>query len=113
MSHHGYNDFSPMDEELRQKLVEQLNRAAQMGEAARRLGLGATGQFPDGKLKEDDEGEISIAATVQNGEVVLNFGKPIAWIGFTPEQAEQIGYMLIQKAGEAKGSKGRGKYKRG
>jgi len=32
--------------------------------------LGATGEFPQGKLTEEDEGEIRIGITVFNGKVV-------------------------------------------
>lgn len=63
--------------------------------------LGATGQFPDGKLSDRDEGEIMIGIAVYRGRVLFNFGKPVQGIGFTPEQAEQIGRDLINKAREA------------
>lgn len=62
---------------------------------------GATGQFPDGKLSDNDEGEIMIGIAVYRGKVLFNFGKPVQGIGFTPEQAEQIGRDLINKAREA------------
>lgn len=103
MSHHGSN---PMDHELQRLLAKQIQQAAQMGEEARRLDLGGTGEFPQGQLTKEDEGEIQIAITHMHGEVILNFGKPIAWIGFSPEQAEQIAYSLIEKASQAKKQRG-------
>lgn len=63
--------------------------------------LGATGQFPDGKLSDNDEGEIMIGIAVYRGRVLFNFGKPVQGIGLTPEQAEQIGRDLINKARQA------------
>lgn len=68
-------------------------------------GLGATGQFPRGKLNKDDEGEIkvAIAAHHKRGVVVIDFGKPTAWIGFSPEQAVEIAEMLNAKAWELRG----------
>jgi hypothetical protein len=64
--------------------------------------LGATGQFPEGKLADNDEGEIRVAIGQQNGKVVIDFGKPVAWIGFTPEQAEEIAVTLREHALEAR-----------
>lgn len=60
--------------------------------------LGATGKYPDGKLNDDDQGEIKIGVTVKDNKVVLAFGKHVEWIGFTREQAIQIGQTLIDRA---------------
>lgn len=70
-------------------------------------GLGATGRFPEGRLNDDDEGEIrvAIAADPKRQTVVIDFGKPVAWIGFTPDQAREIGELLIQKGMECRGIK--------
>lgn len=62
--------------------------------------LGATGNFPEGKITDDDEGEIRIGITKKDDTVIIDFGKPIAWIGFTKEQAKDIGEALIKKATE-------------
>ena len=66
----------------------------------RDLRLGPTGEFPQGKLTDDDEGEIRIAVGQLNGKVVIDFGKPTAWIGFDPEQADAIADSLHQHATE-------------
>jgi hypothetical protein len=66
----------------------------------RDLMLGATNQFPQGKLNEHDEGEIRLAIGQKNGKVVIDFGKPVAWLGFDPEQAEQIASSLLEHARE-------------
>ena len=55
-------------------------------------------QFPRGKINPTDEGVLHIAVFEQHGEVVLDFGKMISWIGMAPDQAEQIGQMLIERA---------------
>jgi hypothetical protein len=70
-------------------------------------GLGATGRFPLGQLNPDDEGEIqvAVAADPKHQKVVIDFGKPVAWIGFTPDQARELGEMLIAKAMECRGIK--------
>lgn len=59
---------------------------------------GPTGQFPLGKLTPEDEGEIAIGITHTQGKVVVDFGTPTAWIGFTPEQADQIADTLREHA---------------
>ena len=67
--------------------------------------LGATGQFPQGKLNPDDEGELTFAVGVENGQVAIAFGAPVAWIALGPDQAlafasSIIGHaMAIKRAG--------------
>ena len=41
-----------------------------------------------------------MAIGIEHGKVVLNFGKPTAWIGFTPDLAITLGKMLIEKANQ-------------
>ncbi len=62
--------------------------------------LGATGKFPEGKLNANDKGELKMAIGIEGGKVVLNFGKPTAWIGLTPDLAITLGKMLIEKANQ-------------
>ena len=59
---------------------------------------GPTGRHPHGKLTPTDEGEIKILVGVRDGKVVIDFGKPTAWIGFTPELARSLAESLIDKA---------------
>lgn len=62
--------------------------------------FGGTGRYPQGQLSPSDEGEIQfgVAADPTNNKVVINFGKPTAWIGFDAEQAEQLAESLLSKA---------------
>lgn len=96
MAHHSPQQ---LPQELQEQLLESLNK---MADTAEQYKLGPTGKFPEGKLTDNDEGEIQIAITQTDGKVVLNLGTPVAWLGFTPEQAEQIAYSLIENAGKAK-----------
>lgn len=82
MSHHSGNNFYDKDTH----------------DFFKNLKLGATGRFPDGKLDANDEGELRIGVTVKDEKVVLAFGKPVEWIGFTREQAIQLGQNLIDRA---------------
>lgn len=65
--------------------------------------LGATGQYPHGRLNERDEGEIAfaIAADPERKKVLIDFGpKPVAFLGMTKAQAIELGQLLIRRAGE-------------
>lgn len=60
--------------------------------------LGPTGRFPGGKLTPNDEGEIKVGIGKLKGKVVVNFGKPIASLGFSVEQARDVALALRQQA---------------
>lgn len=66
----------------------------------KRLKLGATGKFPEGKLNENDQGELRAALIVNQGRLVLLFGKPVEFLAMTKEQAIAMGQGLIKKAQE-------------
>jgi hypothetical protein len=81
---------STLTTEERQRNEDMLNQMECMR-------LGATGEYPQGKLTREDEGEIRIATTSKDGKVILAFGKKIAWVGFTPQDAIDLGANLIQR----------------
>lgn len=60
--------------------------------------LGATGQFPEGKLTSHDEGELRFAVGIALGQVTIDFGKSVAWIGMSPEIAVKLATSLISHA---------------
>lgn len=39
-------------------------------------------EFPDGQLNENDEGGLQIATYIQNGRLIIDFGKEVKWLGF-------------------------------
>lgn len=55
-------------------------------------------KYPHGKLNEHDEGELAMAISHEDGNVVLHFTKPVAWIGMPPEQAIGLAEHLIAHA---------------
>lgn len=63
--------------------------------------LGATGEFPDGKLNEEDEGQLQLAVGVRNGQVFMAFGKPVSWMAMPPGEARKFAAMLNEKADAA------------
>ena len=110
MAHHGTNPMSDFNSDELKKMFEQQSddgfkksMAASQSERLNELlmknkmpDLGATGNFHDGKLNENDEGEIMVGITEYDGRVIMNFGKGIRWIGFTKEQAKQIADSLLK-----------------
>ena len=62
--------------------------------------MGATGEFPDGKLTESDEGALEYAVGHTDGKVVIDFGTPTVWFGMEPEQAIQLAQVLLDHAGQ-------------
>lgn len=69
--------------------------------------LGPTGRFPRGRLNSDDEGEINLAIGSDpiRHKVVIDFGKSVAWLGMSPDDAEQMAQQLIKHAQRARGGK--------
>ena len=59
--------------------------------------LGATKKFPDGKINEEDEGEIKVGFTISKGKLIMGFGKKIMWIGLTKEQVKEWAEYLLEK----------------
>jgi hypothetical protein len=103
MAHHGDN----LPEELRgsffndgkDQLVEALKR--QVEGIKEKMEIGATGKFPEGQLCDDDEGEICFQIGSNGAKVVMDFGKPTAWIGMNPQQAGDVASSLIEHARKA------------
>jgi len=62
------------------------------------MGLGATGEFPEGKLNPTDEGEIRMAIASEGDKVIIAFGKPTSWIGMGKQQALELAKSIIERA---------------
>jgi hypothetical protein len=61
-----------------------------------------TDQYPDGKLDEHDEGELTIglATDIEKGVIRIHFGKPVLWIALDPESAKGFAKVITEKAQE-------------
>ena len=79
MSHH-----SSFDDEQRKKM------SALMREIF--------GEYPNGKLNAQDEGALALSVGREGSVVKIIFPKPVAWIGFTPEQAVALASDLLKHA---------------
>jgi hypothetical protein len=58
-------------------------------------------KYPEGKLTENDEGELDFKIGVREGRVIMNWGKPVQWIGLRPVDARAMAASLIKNAEEA------------
>lgn len=62
--------------------------------------FGPTGEFPRGKLNPNDRGALTIGVTHDGeGNVIINFGTDVSWIGFPPDQATQFAKHILTHAG--------------
>lgn len=59
------------------------------------------GEYPDGRLNDNDAGAVAMAVGVENERVVIQFAKPVAWIGLTGDQAMQLASDLMKQARRA------------
>jgi len=75
-----------------------------MQHAAARENFGPTHEFPDGRLCDEDDGELrfGVAHDPATGRVLINFGRPVAWLGMTPSQALELGGCLVEHGRRAR-----------
>ena len=50
------------------------------------------------QLNKAADGKISLSIGIKDGQVVLNFGKAISWLGLSAKQAEEIGKKMRKMA---------------
>lgn len=55
-------------------------------------------QFPDGKLNEEDEGVIQTGIGIEKGRVMIVWPKPITWIAYSPDEADEFADTIKEKA---------------
>jgi len=53
--------------------------------------------YPRGKLNEHDEGETPMAIYIENNVLMIDFGKPIVWIGLHKKMALLLVDALSKK----------------
>ena len=74
---------------------------AKMRKESRAEGFGPTGDYPDGRITASDAGEIRFGVAADKGQVVLNFGTPVAWIASPPDIVRELAEALWRSADEA------------
>lgn len=55
-------------------------------------------EYPDGKLNEEDEGAIQVGIGIDNGRVMIIWPKPITWIAYDPDGADEFADAIKEKA---------------
>ena len=101
MSNHSDDVDNEMQRKVDAQLADMINDRLKREPDHR---VGPTGQFPRGKLTEQDRGEIGIRVAAVNGTVVIDFGKPTSWIGFPPSDARKLAESLVKFANEVEGT---------
>lgn len=67
------------------------------------MALEPTGKFPRGMLGPSDEGALNIGvARDSKGNVILNFGKEVSWIGMPSADAVEFAKLILRHAGAKK-----------
>lgn len=87
--------------ELDPAMAALMQETGDLRKAHLQQSIGATGQFPEGKLTKQDEGGIQFGVTNTMGKVVVNFGKPVAWLGMRPTDARELARILLIHADRA------------
>ncbi len=87
-------------EDMRHLLKNLQTQNQALETSPRKEKIGATGQFPNGKLHEKDAGEIrfNVVADKERGLIHLDFGKPIANMSANREQVLDLIQALQQAA---------------
>ena len=110
MSHHSNEGpLSPEDEALFKQCrageftpTPPLDALDDLREAIRKqtkaLNLGATREYPRGKLVDHDEGGIKISMGTYKNTVVVNFGTPVRSIGLSRVEALEFARIIMNHA---------------
>jgi hypothetical protein len=94
MSHHGSDQHPNTDIFKRIFEADREQREDLLHEEMRK----SAGEYPDGRLNQDDEGQIPMEVGHHSGKVVVRFPKPITWIGLTGDGAMEMAQCLIEHA---------------
>lgn len=65
--------------------------------------LGPTGEYPEGKVSPEDEGELTLAIGAVAGAVRIELGTPVAWLAMSPDDARRMAASLVHMAARAEG----------
>jgi len=87
--HHG-----GLSDDGKRRLEDILSRFAGQGDGTARRA------YPEGRLGAHDEGELAYAVGVdeRHGVVLINFNKPVSWLGLGPDDAVTLAQCLLDKA---------------
>src|SRR5581483_11273887 len=89
----GHHSSEEMSEEMRALMEEFKDKAK-----AQSPKFGATGEYPEPPLDRTDEGQIIFGITSHRRKIILNFVKPVAWMGMDAHQATELAATLLKHA---------------
>ena len=55
-------------------------------------------KFPRGQLCNDDEGALAMRIGIKDKTIILDFGKPVTWMGLDKQSAINMANLLLEKA---------------
>jgi hypothetical protein len=59
-------------------------------------------RYPEGKLNPSDEGVLNITMGLnQEGKFIIEFGKPVHWLGMTREQGIEFGKRILRTCADS------------
>ena len=73
--------------DMRAEVLQQLNV------------IGETGDYPNGKLDDTDEGALKLCVSNSPHLVRIDFGKAVSWIALPKAHAQQLAIMLLEHSG--------------
>ncbi len=59
------------------------------------LKAGPTGEYPNGKLDEDDAGGLGIRLDQWGDKLRVDFGTELSWLGMNRAEALELGEALV------------------
>ena len=57
-------------------------------------------EWPEGRIEGTDDGQIvfKLSSDPETGVIKVDFGKPVTWVGMSPNDAVQVAQLLIKHA---------------
>lgn len=92
-SHHGQPERDPKENENIKKFLDQMEKRLTARE------------YPQGRISAEDDGAVAfaIAADPAKKVIVIDFGKPVEWVGLSVDDANQLINLLRRKITELGG----------
>lgn len=65
--------------------------------------IGAAGRHRREDDLQERPGELKIAVGAHKNQVILNFGRSVAWLSMDPVEARNVAMLLLEKASKVDG----------
>src|ERR1035437_6674299 len=86
--------------DLYNSLLPFFNNDSSLENAIKEEQKKCSGMYPNGKLNDNDNGQLAIALTTEKGNVKIQFAGPVTWLAMPPEQALLLAESIIEKVNE-------------